>query len=74
MSYSPISSEVLQSEVKGSMAILQKWLDELEAGIPGIDREGSQDVTEEFLKNFLSEMLVVSAKCESIANILHQTL
>lgn len=56
------------------MAILKKWLDEMDAGIPGVTREGSQDATEEFLRNFLSEMLVVSAKCESVANILHQTL
>lgn len=68
--YIPISRDVLRAELAVAINILQKWHAELEEGIPGIEKPGSIENVEEFLKVFYGELLIVSGKCENIANVI----
>jgi hypothetical protein len=66
----PISSELLLSEIQTALAVLAKWKERVEAGIPGVDLPADEASTYRFVSELCGEILVVAGKCQNVAAIL----
>jgi hypothetical protein len=73
----PISREVLIKELETAKDYLDKWLQKVEAGIPGIDIPASgsaENHIEDFVREFCGEMRVVSGKCDTLSEVMSEAL
>lgn len=66
MSTLPVSGSVMVSEMKGVVSILEKWITEVESGLPGIDVPGSEENLEDKMRTLCGELMVCSGKCETL--------
>lgn len=67
----PVEPETIVAEMKAAQAILDKWIREVEGGLPVIDLPtGTQEQLEDFIRALSGELLIVTAKCESLSNVL----
>jgi hypothetical protein len=66
----PVTSDVLIAELDLAIKVLEKWRDSTKEGTPGVDVPGAQDMLENYLRALCGELLLVSGKCEALANIL----
>jgi vacuolar-type H+-ATPase subunit E/Vma4 len=69
-----LSSKVLRVELETAKDILQKWLTQLEEGLPVIDVPADADHLEQMLREIVGELRVVSGKCDTLAEILAENL
>ncbi len=69
-----ITREVLLDELDAAKAIIDRWHKTIEAGIPVIDMPAPEDRLELFVRQLCGELLLVSGKCQSIAEILGNDL
>lgn len=69
----PVTQETIISEMKGSRDILDSWIAKVGEGIPGVDIPASPEHLEDFLRALCGELLIVTAKCESLSNVLSGT-
>lgn len=68
-----ISDDLILMELEGVRRVVQKWIEKTEAGIPGVTAPctGDRDVSlGKWTKEFWSEMLVCSSKCETLARVI----
>lgn len=67
-----ISSEVLLKELEAGRDYLDKWVQKVREGVPGIDLAPSGDSDEnfeKFMREMYAELRVVSGKCDTLAEI-----
>jgi hypothetical protein len=64
----PLSTEVIQLELKSAIDILSKWESDTRQ-IPGQDVPADADQIEEFFRQFAGELILVARKCEALAAI-----
>lgn len=70
----PVEPETIVEEMKSARAILDKWIKSVEEGVPVIDiPTGSPEQLEDFVRALCGELLIVTAKCESLSNVLSGT-
>lgn len=73
-----ISREVLLQELETSRTIIDKWIEQVKEGIPGIDTPVSGDQGPERFENFIrslcSELRIVSGKCDTLAEVAIEVL
>ena len=67
----PVTQETMLSELKTSKAILESWIQKVEAGIPGLDIPAPPDRLADFMGALCGELLIVSGKCENLSNVLN---
>lgn len=65
-----VTQETIISEMKGARDILDSWIAKVGEGIPVVDLPASPEQLEDFLRAFCGELLIVTAKCESLSNVL----
>lgn len=65
-----LSKAVLTEELTLAQRILAKWQEKLAGGIPGTEVPAADEDIEYFHREMAGEFLLVSAKLESIANLL----
>ncbi len=70
----PLANETVRIDLNMARELLVKWHARFEAGVPAIDLEGSDASLEDFLTEFVGEMRLVSAKCDALAEIMHDAL
>jgi len=66
----PVSREVLQAEVEAAKAILESWLNKIDAGIPGVDLPAAELDTDVWVHQLCGELMVVAGKCETLATVI----
>jgi hypothetical protein len=72
-----VSKEVVLKELETAKAYLAKWEQRLEEGIPEIDfpaTGNSSNALEDFLRELCGELRVVSGKCDTLAEVLMDSL
>lgn len=72
----PISREMLLQELVTARDFLAKWHQKVEEGIPGVDipaAGNAEAFAEAFLREMCGELMVISAKCETLSEILATT-
>ena len=72
-----VSSEVLIAELKTAQDYLAKWVSAVEQGIPGIDTPAtgtSDENLEAFIRELCGELRVVAGKCDSLSEIVLDSL
>ena len=73
----PISREVLLKELETARDYLNKWLQKVNEGIPGIDIPASgsaEDHLEEFVRELCGELRIVSGKCDTLSDVVGEAL
>lgn len=65
-----VTQETILSEMKGARDILDAWIIKVGEGIPVVDLPASPEQLEDFLRSLCGELLIVTAKCESLSNVL----
>lgn len=75
----PISREILHAELVSVKQIVDKWIDRIEEGIPGVDipMEGNTPAEERldiWLSELIGEIRLVSGKTENVAQVLASAL
>ena len=74
-----VSRSIVHRELTSARAVLDKWIKEVESGVPGEDYpaeevESNDDEAprnpQEFYQKFCGELLLVSGKCETLTTIL----
>ena len=65
-----VTSMTMLAEMKGSRDILDAWVSKVEEGLPLIDLPATPEQLEDFLRALCGELLIVSAKCESLSNVI----
>ncbi len=65
----PMSKEILGEELNMTQKVITKWQHKLAAGIPGQDGPATEQVVDEYCREFVAEMLILAGKLETIANI-----
>lgn len=69
-----ISSRVLLTEVQTAKAILTKWEESIQTGVPAVDLPAPPDRLEDWLREFCGEVRVVAGKMDVLAEILQEQL
>lgn len=69
-----VDQDTILSELKTSKAILDKWIENIGAGVPVLDiPTSSPEQLEDFVRALCGELLIVTGKCESLSNVLSGT-
>lgn len=66
----PVTQETILAEMKGARDILDSWIAKVGEGIPVVDLPASPEQLEDFLRALCGELLITSAKCESLSHVL----
>jgi len=67
----PVSPEVMHNELETGIAILKKWQERVEVGIPGVSIPAQDpEALESFLREFVGELQIVSGKCDTLVEAL----
>lgn len=70
----PVEPETMVAEMQAARAILDKWIKAVEDGVPVVDiPTGTPEQLEDFVRALCGELLIVTAKCESLSNVLSGT-
>lgn len=72
-----ISRDVLLKELETAREYVDKWINKVNEGIPGIDIPASGDSDshiEEFVRELCGELRIVSGKCDNLAEVLIDTI
>ena len=72
----PLSEQVLVGKLNEVKFVVEKWIDAIEEGIPGIhtpDESGGEALAN-WLKQFCGELVLSSRELETIAEIIAGTL
>lgn len=67
----PVSKEVLNEEIGLAQRILKKWENLIAKGVPGQDFPAEEAAMDSYVREFVAELLVVSGKLETLANIIN---
>jgi len=65
-----LSKEAIEDELTLAQKILTKWQERLAAGIPGAEIPAADIDIDIFHREMAGELMLVSAKLESLANLL----
>ena len=69
----PVTPELLQHELQGARAILDKWIQQINDGIPGVTiPTTSEEAFENWMVQFCGELMVCAGKCETISHIMSE--
>jgi hypothetical protein len=67
----PVSPALLLQELVTARGVLEKWEKLVADGVPGVDVPATEDALEEFVTEMCGELLVVSGKCQTLAEVLY---
>jgi len=74
MSIPLIDPQLIVMELTSSRNILEKWIEEFQGGIPGVETPGTDEATWRFMTRFCSELRLVSGKCEVLIDAISSTV
>jgi vacuolar-type H+-ATPase subunit E/Vma4 len=66
----PVTSEVIRSELEATKEILEKWLEKVNDGIPGMDVPAEDLSIEIWVRQFCGELNLIAGRCETLAGVL----
>lgn len=72
-----LSREVMLEELRSAQVYIAKWAARLEQGIPGIDVPvtGTTEIyLDRFVREMCGELRIVSGKCDSLVEVLQDSL
>jgi hypothetical protein len=73
-----VSRDVMLEELQTAVSYLNKWITKLnEQGIPGVDTPvtgTSDEALVDFIRELCGELRVVSGKCDSLSEVVLDTL
>ena len=67
----PLSTTLILSEIESAMAILARWKQRIENGVPVIDLHAPDEALHDFLRELCGELVVVSGKCTTLTEVLY---
>jgi hypothetical protein len=65
-----INPETIHDELEGAKKIIDKWLAQLDAGLPMVDEPGNEEQLEALMREFVGELRVCAGKCANVAEVL----
>lgn len=65
-----INPETIHDELTGAKKIIEKWLAQLDSGLPSVDEPGSEEQLESLMREFVGELRVCAGKCANVAEVL----
>jgi len=71
-----ISREVILGELIQARSWLDKWIQIVEAGVPGIDIPVTgmiEDGSEQFVRGLCAELRIIAGKCDNLATVVMDT-
>jgi len=69
----PVSKDVILSELCGARSILDKWIKQINGGLPVIDVTGTPEDLRDLLAELCGELVLVGNKCHSLSDVLSHT-
>ena len=66
----PITPDVLHNELETARAILDKWTQIVNNGLPGIDTPAPQEALDQLIWQMRGELQIVSGRCDTLVEVL----
>lgn len=66
----PVNAETIHDELSGAKKILEKWLAQLDKGLPVVDEPGSEEQLGLLIHEMCGELRVCAGKCATLADVL----
>ena len=71
-----LETQTIRTELASCIAVLDKWLNNLNPGIPGLDGlpVSDESVTADFIQKLVGEINLVSGRCKVLATCIIEGL
>lgn len=69
----PVSPPVILQELASVKDVIAKWVEAIAQGVPFVDKPGTEEELERYMRELCGELLLVAGKCSTLAEVLYGT-